>query len=149
MNKIIPFILVITFLILGFFLLNKSQDENFSEEYYVKIAGKNIKVELVDTPAGHAQGLSGRQGLNNDEGMLFIFDKSSIYPFWMKDMKFAIDIIWISEEKKVIYIKKDAKPEDYPQSYNPESPALYVLEVATGFSEKNNLKVGDEIEFSL
>ncbi len=144
MKKILPFILVIIFLILGFFLL-KSESEPTSN--FVRIAGQDIKVEIVTTPVEQAQGLSGRQGLNENEGMLFVFEQSGNYPFWMKDMKFAIDIIWITEGKKVVYIQKDARPESFPLMYDPKANAKYVLEVVSGFSEKNNLKVGDSVEF--
>jgi uncharacterized membrane protein (UPF0127 family) len=66
----------------------------------------------------------------------------------MKDMNFPIDIIWISEDLNIVYIKKDARPELFPESYRPETKAKYVLEVVSGFSEKNNLKVGDRVEFT-
>ena len=79
--------------------------------------------------------------------MLFVFDKPGQYPFWMKDMNFAIDIIWIGEDLRVVYIKKDARPELYPETYTPTENAKYVLEVPAGFSEKNNLKVGDSASF--
>ncbi len=81
--------------------------------------------------------------------MLFVFDKPDIYSFWMKDMLFPIDMIWISEDGKVVYIERDARPESYPNSFIPDAPAKYVLEVNAGFSEKNNLKVGDKVEINL
>ena len=69
----------------------------------------------------------------------------------MKDMNFSIDMIWISENMKVVYIKKNARPESYPESYGPEGndkPAKYILEINSGFSEKNNLKIGDSVLFT-
>jgi uncharacterized membrane protein (UPF0127 family) len=65
----------------------------------------------------------------------------------MKNMNFPIDIIWIGEDLRVVYIKKDAKPESYPEAFTPNQDAKYVLEVFSSFSEKNNLKVGDRVEF--
>jgi len=59
--------------------------------------------------------------------------------------EFPIDIIWINEYGNVVYIKKDAKPELYPETYGPgpnDGEAKFVLEVVSGFSDKNNLKVG-------
>lgn len=117
----------------------------------VQIAGQNIKVELSLTPEQHQQGLSGKSSLKEDEGMLFVFKDLGNYSFWMKDMNFPIDMIWIGEDLKVIYIKKDAKPESYPQSFGPDisdKNTKYVLEVVSGFSDKNNLKVGDSVLFT-
>ena len=116
---------------------------------YVKIGDVNVQVELATTPQARAQGLSGRAGLSEDEGMLFIFDKSGRYSFWMKDMNFAIDIIWISDDMRVVYIKKDARPESYPESFMPETSALYVLEVNAGYAKQHDLKEGDAARFDL
>ena len=62
-------------------------------------------------------------------------------------MNFPIDIIWIGEDMKVVYIKKNAQPISYPESYSPTIDAKYVLEVVANFSDKNNLKEGDSVEF--
>lgn len=115
---------------------------------YVKIAGQNIKVDLALTKEEQAQGLSARGVLADNEGMLFVFNQPGKYPFWMKEMNFAIDIIWLGEDMRVIYIKNNALPELYPETYGPNDNAKYVLEVVSGFSEKNNLKVGDRVEFT-
>ena len=85
--------------------------------------------------------------MKKDEGMLFVFNHTGKYPFWMKDMNFPIDIIWIGEDLRVVYIKKDAKPESYPETFTPNQDAKYVLEVFSSFSEKNNLKEGDRVKF--
>ena len=130
---------LITFLLMNHSYLNNSN--------FVKIAGKTIKVELALTPRAQEQGLSGRKSLKEDEGMLFVFPQKGRYPFWMKDMNFAIDIIWINENNKVIYIQKDARPDSYPETFRSNEDAIYVLEVTSSFSDKNNLKVGDIAEF--
>lgn len=121
---------------------------NIDNIKYVKIAGQNIKVDLALTQEAQTQGLSGRTGLKEDEGMLFVFDKPGQYAFWMKDMNFSLDIIWISEDMKVVYIQKNALPESYPESFLPEKNAKYVLEVSESFADKNNLKEGDKVLFS-
>ena len=118
-----------------------------SKIQYVEIAGKKIKVEVVATPEARVLGLSGREGLKEDEGLLFIFPNSAAHLFWMKDMKFSIDIIWLDADGRVVYIKKNARPESYPEVFKPEQNAKYVLEVLAGFSDKNNLKDGDGVEF--
>ena len=121
--------------------------KNFSLKNKIKIAGKILKVDLASTPETQEQGLSGRSGLEEDSGMLFIFDNPGKYAFWMKDMNFTIDMIWIGEDLSVIYIKENATPESYPGTFVSNKDAKYVLEVNALFSKKNNLKVGDKMEF--
>lgn len=120
---------------------------SFDNIKYIKIAGQEIRAELALTEVEQNKGLGGRSELLENSGMLFIFTKPGKYNFWMKDMKFAIDMIWIGEDMKVVFIKKNAKPETYPTTFGSETNAKYVLEVASGFSDKNNLRVGDRVEF--
>jgi len=115
----------------------------------VKLGGVTVKVELADTASKRTQGLSGMITLGEKEGLLFVFDYVGKHTFWMKDMLFAIDIIWIDESGKIIYIKKDARPESYPETFSPDQNAKYVLEVVSGFSDKHNLKIGDTVEISI
>ena len=149
-NRNIFFILVvIVFLVIEFFLIKNNSPKNVevNQIHFVKIAGKILKVDLALTLEEQEQGLSGRNKLREDESMLFVFDYINKHPFWMKDMNFAIDIIWIGENLRVVYIKKNAQPESYPETFLPKQDAKYVLEVLSQFSEKNNLKEGDRVEF--
>lgn len=138
------FIVAVFFFFVSYYFLTAV---NFDNIKYVKIAGQNIKVILAETTLEQNRGLSGREKLNENEGMLFVFNHEGNYPFWMKDMNFPIDIIWLDENLKVVYIKKNALPQSYPESFSPGTNAKYVLEVNAGFSEKNNLKEGDTAEF--
>lgn len=113
----------------------------------VEIGGKIINVEIADTNPKRELGLSGHASLADDQGMLFIFDKTGKYPFWMKDMLFPLDIIWISEDFKIVYIEKNAQINSFPNTFGDDKEARYVLEVNARFSEKNNLKIGDQIKF--
>ena len=106
------------------------------------IGGAELKVEIADTPQKRIDGLSGRQNLDQNKGMLFIFEKPDHYSFWMKNMKFPIDIIWIDENKKIIDITKNASQESYPERFSPKIPAKYVLEVNAGWADKHNVKIG-------
>jgi len=153
MNK--KYFFLIIFLLIGVFFVshfskNSIPSVNIENIKYVKIGGQDVKVDLALTETQQATGLSGRQGLATNEGMLFVFNKPDKYSFWMKDMNFPIDIIWITEDMKIIYIKKDALPSLYPETYGPttsDANAKYVLETIAGFSDKNNLKIGDNISF--
>ncbi|OGI71182.1 hypothetical protein A3B84_01470 [Candidatus Nomurabacteria bacterium RIFCSPHIGHO2_02_FULL_35_13] len=148
-NRNIFFLIVIIFFAVGFFLIKNNFSKNLliDKIQYIEIAGKTLKINLSLTPESREQGLSGIKELKKDEGMLFVFNHTGKYPFWMKDMNFPIDIIWIGEDLRVVYIKKDAKPESYPETFTPNQDAKYVLEVFSSFSEKNNLKEGDRVKF--
>ncbi len=134
--------------IVGFFLFNYlPKNIKVEDIQYVKIAEQKIKVDLALTSENRARGLSGRTILKEDEGMLFVFENVDKYKFWMKEMNFPIDIIWIDENQKVVYIQKNASPESYPETFGGEQNSKYVLELVSGFSDKYNLKEGDKVSF--
>lgn len=115
----------------------------------MKVGGADISVEIADTDFLRQQGLSGRDSLNENSGMLFSFPKSSLPSFWMKGMKFPLDFIWIANNK-IVQIDKNIEPEPGKTDseltlYRPKTPIDYVLEVNAGFSDKNNLKTGDSV----
>lgn len=145
-NKIFFSILVVLLIILAIFFIWR-RDPQVDDIQYVKIAGQKIKVDLALTSIEQGKGLSGKKELKKDTGMLFVFDHSDNYTFWMKDMNFPIDIIWFDENLNVVFVKKNATPESYPESFSPNQNSKYVLEVYSGFSENNNLKVGEKVEF--
>ena len=115
---------------------------------YVQIGGQSVRVDLAISPAAQERGLSGRAGLADGEGMLFVFDQPGRKMFWMRKMNFPIDIIWIAEDMQVIFIEKNATPNSYPQAFGPDTLAKYVLEVPAGFAEKNNLQIGNTVLFT-
>jgi len=115
----------------------------------VSIGGIKINSIIADTKEARIIGLSGHDLLLPNEGMLFVFEEPDIYGFWMKDMTFAIDIVWINENKEIIYAEENVLPESYPGIFQPTSNALYVLEVPSGVFSKNKLKVGGTASFSI
>ncbi len=115
----------------------------------LSIIEKNFTIEaqLADSVDLHALGLSGRDGLSKKSGLLFVFDQDAYYPFWMKDMLFAIDIIWINADKKIVHIEHAVQPDTYPQSFTSPELARYVLEVASGIAKEFKLEKGDMVNF--
>ncbi len=109
--------------------------------------GFALIAEVADTPVLRAKGLSGRRTLKPDEGMLFLFDEHSVQSFWMPNMKFPIDIIWI-DENTVVSVGADAQPEPgIPVlRYSPEAPVNRVLEVPAGTAKAHGLKPGDKLD---
>ena len=106
-----------------------------------------LTVEIADEPQEQMQGLSGREKMADNKGMLFIFPKSFAPSFWMKDMKFSLDIIWIDENGFIVAISKNVSPNTYPATFSPSSPVKYVLEVNAGWSDKNNIKEGGIVKY--
>jgi len=108
--------------------------------------GPCFDVSLVQTEAERAQGLMYRPSLAPREGMLFIFDREAIYPFWMKDTLVSLDILWLSSAKRVVHIETHTLPMS-TRRLVPSQKALYVLEVAAGTVEKLNVRPGDALVF--
>jgi len=123
-----------------------SQDFETSYADVIRIAGRSVKVSIADTPASRERGLGGRAGLGPDEGMLFVFPEDGRHAFWMKDMRFSIDIVWLSADGYVIAIAPSVSPKTYPHSFAPQTPARYVVELPAGFSERYDLRAGDKIQ---
>lgn len=115
----------------------------------VRIGASSISVDVADTPSLREQGLSGRKSLCADCGMLFIFEKPGRPTFWMKDMNFAIDIVWIDGAGKVVTVHTSLAPETYPETFAPSKDILYVLELPAGFVEAHGIRVGDSVSILL
>ncbi|MBN2250622.1 MAG: DUF192 domain-containing protein [Candidatus Altiarchaeota archaeon] len=105
--------------------------------------------EVVKTPAERSRGLMYRESLDPGKGMLFVFEQEGIHPFWMKNTLIPLDIIWISEDKKVVYVGRNAQPcqTDPCPNIVPEAEALYVLEVNAGTADEIGLETGDTVYF--
>ncbi len=119
-----------------------SADKNYKRAT-VTLAGRPFSALVSDTDALREQGLSGRSGLGKGQAMLFVFDRPDKVGFWMKDMKFSIDILWLDEDLRVISFEKGATPESYPKAFYPSSPAKYVVELPAGTLDSLSTKIGD------
>lgn len=106
-----------------------------------------IGVTVASTVGERAQGLSGTEILASDQGMLFVFEKSGFYPFWMKNMHYSLDIIWIDENGLIVDISKNISPDSYPTTYASSLPIRYVLEVNAGFSDLHQILEGMTVNF--
>ncbi len=109
----------------------------------------NLELEIADTESERARGLSGRAALGENEGMLFIFDEPEMPGFWMKDMHFPIDIIWLDENRQIVGLHENIAPDTYPAIFypprlveaGPPRPIKYVLEVNAGWVAARQLKL--------
>jgi uncharacterized protein len=141
MKKIHIFGLMVTVAaILLYFASNSTV--NAPQDIKLHIGDTEISVEIVDTEATRELGLSGRNRLDENSGMLFVFPEKAKYGFWMKDMKFSIDIVWI-DGNRVVGIEKSISPSTYPAAFYPPVPVQHVLELPSGFSDRAGLEVND------
>ncbi len=104
-----------------------------------------VIAELADTDALRELGLSGRKNLGTNSGMLFAFDAPDRYSFWMKDMHFPLDFLWISADHIIVDVTENVSPESYPKIFLPKVPSQFMLEVNAGFIAEHHLAIGDVV----
>ena len=120
----------------------------------VTLGGVPFRVELAVTSAERILGLSGHPPLAADAGMLFVFEQARKPSFWMKEMLFPLDMIWIDADCTVVHITREAPPQAPDQSlsslprYGPPVPVLYVLEINAGRAESAAVTLGSAAWFS-
>lgn len=147
MNKII-IIFVIILLIFGGVIFYQLATHP-APKSKVTINTHTFSVKTATSSAERQQGLSGVKSMPQDQGMLFIFDASEKYPFWMKDMKFALDIIYIRDDKIVQIFQNVPTPKENKaplRIYQPTVPADRVLEINAELSKKYNFKKNDKVK---
>lgn len=113
--------------------------------------GESVLAELALSRAERSNGLMFRERLDPKGGMLFVFDTEETHAFWMKNVRFPIDILWLDREKRIVHMARRVPPcgkEPCP-SYTPLIPALYVLELTAGKAEALALAPGARLEFSI
>ena len=162
MNKIFIIILIATFVFIGFFIADKInykgliQADNLALIDVLKqtqVCFKNycFDIEIAETSAERSRGLMYKEHLDENKGMLFVFDRESIHVFWMKNTLIPLDIIWINKNKEIVFVKKNAqlcKTENCP-TIQPDKEAKYVLEINAGMADKIGLSVGDRLAFEI
>jgi uncharacterized protein len=169
-------LLAVVVLIIGYFIIttifDKDKDNiprkikdpseqynNIKEPQFVKQGelefrtkdGKNvitkIDIEIADSEEKEIQGLMYRKSMEENRGMIFIFEKPEIHNFWMKNTLISLDIIFIDENKKILNIHKNTTVRS-EKPLPSAGPVLYVVEVNAGFSDKYGIKDGDKISFT-
>jgi uncharacterized membrane protein (UPF0127 family) len=116
-------------------------------------AGASIHAELALTPAARALGLGERDALDRDAGMLFVPPKEGRESFWMKGMRFPLDFVWISSDKRVLQVTEDVPPPAAGTAnsalplYLPDVPVRYVLEINAGQVRALGIKAGEAVTF--
>ena len=129
----------------------QTNDSNYLKGYVI-IDNVKVFVDIAFTDKQKQDGLSIKNSMNENQGMLFFLGEPTKASFWMKNMHFPIDIIWLDENFSIVHIEKELKPctiAFYCPSYTPIKESLYVLETIAGFANNHHLKLGDRMDFQL
>jgi len=126
------------------FDLKTKLQKNATFEIEGSIVGgqKRIKVGIADTPSEQQNGLSNTAFLSENTGMLFIFDIPNKYGFWMKDMNYGLDLIWLDKDMTIVAITENVTPDTYPNVFYPPVPVSYVLEINSFGASKIGFSTG-------
>ena len=114
----------------------------------LKTAAKTYQLQLADTQEKQSLGLSKRKSIGGD-GMLFPYSKPQKLCFWMKDMNFAIDMLWLDANKQVIKLQPKVSPDTYPQTTYCQTDAQYVVELDSGEAAKSGIAIGTTLDIAL
>lgn len=136
--------LVIALVVIGFVLLRRTSEQ---QDGLVIIRGETFAVEIADEEQEQVQGLSGRDGLCQRCGMLFVYTKAAPRTFWMKEMNFSLDFVWI-REGKIVELTQNVPPpsvNEPPAIVNPRELSDTVLEVPAGTIARLGWQVSDRV----
>ncbi|MEK7227287.1 MAG: DUF192 domain-containing protein [Patescibacteria group bacterium] len=132
-----------------YLVMQKPAPSRYQAIQTIQIGEKTIIVEIADTEVEREMGLSGRETLADGAGMLFIFGTPGKYGFWMKDMNFPIDIVWVDESFIVRGVERLVNPYTYPRVFYPPDNIKYVLEIGAGEASNLGIDIGTKVSPSL
>jgi len=146
-KEIVVFLLIAVFLIsTGTWWCSKRGESTVSHPE-VCFRGFCLQIEVAESSQERQRGLMFRESLDEDKGMLFVFEKEGIYPFWMKNTLIPLDIIWLDNAGEVVDIKKNAAPcqGGVCETFTPKGEAKHVLEINAGIVDRIGLSIGDTL----
>ena len=167
-NKSTKTILITALVVVGaaaaYFMMNKDRNQGFTIENSAPVFKKEgellfisnhdgetlsvIDIEIADTDQKTMQGLMYRSSMPQNAGMLFLMPREDIQGFWMRNTYIPLDMIFVNSNKQIVTIHANTTPMN-ESSYISTAPALYVVEVNAGYCNKNNIKEGDLIDFTI
>ena len=126
-----------------------AQEFRYAHATVITPKGVSIPVEVSDTPEKRSLGLGKRDKLEKGWGMLFVFEKRIPHSFWMKNMRFPIDIIWLDNQRIVELAENVPPPQEgeSPKVLEPRLPSNFVLEIESGRARALGLKVGQKLSY--
>ena len=141
----------ISFWLVSFFGSNFAfaEVQDYAHAIVTTSTGKEISVEVADTVEKRSLGLGKRSGLENGWGMLFVFEKRKQHGFWMKDMQFPLDIIWL-DNHRIVHILRNVQPAKsgvIPPVMTPPIAVNFVLEIDAGRADELKLQIGQRLKY--
>ncbi|MDP2656515.1 MAG: DUF192 domain-containing protein [bacterium] len=118
------------------------------KEIPITIADIPMTVEVADTRAKQEKGLVGRDAPPRGHGMLYVLSNPSRYSYSAEGMIFDVDLIWINDSRLVVDMKAEISSQSVPDTFEPNVPINYILEVPAGFIQRNGIQLGDEVDIS-
>jgi uncharacterized membrane protein (UPF0127 family) len=116
-------------------------------ERTLQVGRQAYGLEVAKTDKEHERGLSGRTSLAPNKGMIFVFSREEEQCFWMKDMHFPLDMIWLDAKHKVVFLQQKATPDSYPRTFCSSHPAAYVIELNAGEIQRLGIRNGQLLSF--
>lgn len=132
------------------FILLLNFGKQSSKSRKISINNHILTIEIADNDNLRTKGLSGRIFLPKDSGMLFIYEKPGFYKFWMKEMQFPLDFIWIRDDKIVDITENVPIPDKINRTlplYTSQYPADKILEVDAGLIKSIGVRIGEKIKY--
>lgn len=111
---------------------------------FVPIGSRTYKLYIADTDEKRTHGLSDVESMSSFEGMAFVFPQADMHSFWMKDMQFPLDFIYVAD-RIVVDLIEDVQPDSYPSTIQAKAPADTVIELNAGQIKKNGIRIGDPL----
>jgi uncharacterized membrane protein (UPF0127 family) len=153
--KILPVILIIAVVVFYIFSVFINKDKKDTEYMFRKdgilsfydsasVIKTNAEIQIADNEFEEELGLMYRKQMDENKGMLFVFPKSVIQTFWMRNTFIPLDMIFVDSDKIIVTIEKNTKILS-DSTYSSTAPAQYVIEVDAGFCDRHNIKVGDKV----
>ncbi len=144
---LVSLLLIVIFLASSYAILSllnsdSNNGKNRGTESSITINNQRFSVEIADSDQERETGLSFRDSLDPESGLLFIFENEDFHGIWMKDMNFSIDILWLDSDLEIIHIEENISPDTFPQTFVSPTKAKYVLEINAGEVKEFNLSLG-------
>ena len=134
-------VIIFLFIVIGLWLNVTLRETNT----IITVGKQSFTVEVADTAGEREKGLSERDSLAKNYGMLFDFKQDGKWEMWMLKMRFNLDMAWLDESGKIVYMRENITPDTFPNAFIPDKPARYVLEVNAGALQAAGVKVGDTV----
>lgn len=145
-------VLLVSIIALSIFLITyqktfSCEGEVYKHEATIKTSTGSLSAEVLKDDQERKQGLSGRKCLPKNGAVIFEHQEVDLHGYWMKEMRFPLDIVWLDQDKKVVDIAEGVSPESYPDVFRPDKPAKFVIELNTRSASGFGIDIGDELSW--